>query len=83
MHYLIRLQKHDGTCVDNLSLEWLLSMWCIGDCVITSIKRIVPVFIDKRDPISGTISSFVASGVLDRLPQIIPVATISATNIKI
>jgi GTPase SAR1 family protein len=76
---LTRLEKHDGTCVDNLLLEWLLSLWCIGDCV-TSIQRIFLVFIGKRDPISGTISSFFASGVLDRLPQVIPVATISAAK---
>jgi hypothetical protein len=75
---------HDGTRVDNVLLEWILSMETLSIGGEGGIKAIYPIFIGdvtiSPDDGSTSIGNFFASGIMDELPDVVPSATIAAVK---
>jgi hypothetical protein len=83
---LERMISHDVTCVDNLLIEWILSMllFDLGSKHASPwansirLKRIYPVMIGPRDSITQlTNMTLFSCGIMEKLPRERPTATMN------
>ena len=76
---LDRLLKHNADNIDNLLVEWIVSLACYADEKART-KSVFPVLFGARsvDGVSGevTVQNLFSSGIVDSIPDITPTATL-------
>jgi hypothetical protein len=77
---LQRMVTHDATKEDNVMIEYMVSISCLAS-EASSLSKVFPTFIGARGKSEGSISSIgsmFADGVLAKLPDVVPTASIAA-----
>ena len=85
---LTKMLENDGTWVDNVLLEWILSMETLsaastgGNGNSGGVKAIYPIFLGdvtvSPETSSTEVGAFSSSDIKDKLPDVVPAATIAA-----
>ena len=75
------MMTHDGTSVDNLLLEWFLSI--VYERVKPPLKsfKIYPIMIGAVDPLTDMVASIFDSQAIKSLPKVVPTATIALAKV--
>ena len=71
---LQRMIEHDSNAVDNVMLEWMTALACVGK---GSVEKIFPVVIGQWNDSTGRFGKLDSEGVIGRLPNVVPERTIA------
>ena len=71
---LQKMLAHDDTCEDNVLIEWMLALECMQDPIHSKMRGIYPLMFGERKD-DGSVGDLFAEGVIDRLPDIVPIAS--------
>lgn len=68
---------------DNVLIEWMLALLCVGHqkTMRSRVRRILPVMLGFIDPVSKTMQSIYATGVINSLPDSHPTASVNVLKI--
>ena len=72
---LQKMLTHNASCEDNVLIEWMLALECMQDPIHTKMRGIYPVMFGRRNA-DESVGNLFAEGVIDRLPERIPTASI-------
>ena len=72
---LHKMLTHSATEEDNVLIEWILALECMQDPIHSKIRGIYPLMFGYRKE-DGSAGNLFADGVINRLPEIIPTASI-------
>ena len=73
------MQNHNHEKKDNVLIEWMLALECMHDPINSKMRGIFPLLFGGRN-CDGSVGNLFAEGVLDRLPDIIPTASIEVAK---
>ena len=76
---LQNILAHDETCEDNVLIEWMLALECMQDPIHSKIRMIYPLMFGERNS-DGSVGDLFAEEIFDRLPDIIPTASIEVVR---
>ena len=76
---LEKMLTHDERCEDNVLIEWILALECIQDPIHSKVRGIYPMMFGERKG-DGSVGDLFAEGVIDRLPETIPTASIKVVR---
>jgi hypothetical protein len=71
---LEKMFRHDRTAIDNVLLEWISALACKDMGIV---DKIYPVVIGQWDCSSNRCGNLYRDGAIDRLPDVVPSATIA------
>ena len=72
---LQKMLSHNSADEDNVLIEWMLALECMKDSHNSKLRFIYPV-IFKEKKSDWSVGDLFADGIIDRLPEIIPTASI-------
>jgi len=70
---------HDVDVVDNVLVEWILAIESFSSTK-SSVERIFPILSGNYDPITNTVQDMFKEGIIDKLPNIKPKATMELVS---
>ena len=73
---LQRLLTHQAHIADNVLIEWMLALECMQDPIHSKLRGIYPLMFGSRSE-DGYVRNLLEEGIIDRLPEIIPEASIA------
>jgi hypothetical protein len=73
---LQRFIEHDPNVQDNLLIEWILALELL-EAPQSPLCRIFPIMFGARNA-DGSIGDLFSDGILDRIPDVVPVASLTA-----
>jgi len=78
---LQRMLTHDSSKEDNVLIEWILALECIGNQRQANERRrkIYPVVFGKRND-DGSVGNIFAEGLMDQLPTTVPTVSIEVVK---
>ena len=72
---LRKMLTHNPAMEDNVLIEWMLALECMEDQEHSKMRGIYPLIFGERKE-DGSVGNLLDEGVIDRLPEIIPTASI-------
>ena len=76
---LQRMITHDASCEDNVLIEWMLALECMLDPIHSKVRGIYPLMFGERN-FDGSLGDLFSEGVIDRLPDVVPTASIEVAQ---
>ena len=71
------LETHNPTYEDNVLIEWILALECMENPIHSKMRGIYPLIFGERK----SVGALFTEEVIDRLPEIIPIASTEAVKI--
>ena len=76
---LHKMLIHNPMYEDNVLMEWMLALECMQNPINSKMRGIYPLMFGERKG-DGSVGDLFAEGVIDRLPEIIPTASIDVVR---
>ena len=76
---LQKMLSHNSADEDNVLIEWMLALECVQNPIHSKMRGIYPLMFGQRSA-DGSVGDLFAEGVIDRLPDIIPAASIEVVR---
>ena len=76
---LQKMLPHDATREDNVLIEWILALECKQDPTHSKMRGICPLMFGERK-VDGSVGDLFTEEIIDRLPEIIPIASIAVAR---
>ena len=72
---LQKMMNHDPQEEDNILIEWILALECMKNPIHSMMRAIYPLIFGERNA-DGSLGDLFSEGIIDRLPDTIPSASI-------
>ena len=76
---LQRMLAHNPAEEDNVLIEWMLAVECMQNPTQSKVRHIYPLLFGERND-DGSVGVLFYEGIFDRLPDVIPTASIEAVR---